>query len=211
MNSAPRTQSTIVALALAAIVSLLPLGVQAHCDSLDGPVVTDARAALVAGDVTAVLKWIAPADEAEIRSVFDKVLKVRQASEDARDLADMHFFETVVRLHRASEGAPYTGVKPAGTDPGPIVRAADAALASGSVDDLVEKVADHLSVGIRQRFAKASEAKARKDRSVDGGREFVAAYVEFVHYVENLHNAVAGHGASHGEAAPGGAGEHSHN
>ncbi len=206
MNNFPKLKMTRLALALAGLVALLPHGARAHCDTLDGPVVNDARTALSAGDVTPVLKWIAPADEAAIRAVFDHVLKVRKNGESARSLADMYFFETVVRVHRASEGAPYTGVKPAGTDPGPVVRAADAALETGSVDPLAEKVAQKVAEGIRHRFARAKEAKAHQNQSVAAGREFVAAYVEFVHYVENLHKAVGGHGGHHAGAAD----EHAH-
>ena len=35
------------------------------------------------------------------------------------------------------------------------------------------------------------------NESVDAGREYVEAYVEYVHYVEGLHNAVAGKGGHH--------------
>jgi phage repressor protein C with HTH and peptisase S24 domain len=81
-------------------------------------------------------------------------------------------------------------------------------LETGSVDQLVEKVTHHVAEGIRQRFAKANEAKAHQGRSVSEGREFVESYVQFVHYVENLHKAVAGHGGHHDEGQ--GADEHQH-
>ena len=210
MKTRLKTLPLIVTVLLTALVSLMPQVSRAHCDALDGPVVMDARKAISAGDVTPVLKWIAPEDEATIRDVFAKVLKVREASPEARELADRHFFETLVRVHRASEGAPYTGLKPAGTDPGPVVRAADAALDSGSVDTLVEKVTHHVAAGIRQRFTRAKETKAHKDQSVEAGREFVGAYVEFVHYVENLHKAVSAHGEHHAEGPVSGAAEHKH-
>jgi len=210
MNTPLRPNLTLAMVALAALAVLLPQHARAHCDTLDGPVVIDARAALAAGDVTPVLKWIAPQDEATIKRIFEHVLKVRQTGEEARSLADMYLFETVVRVHRASEGAPYTGLKPAGTDPGPVVRAADAALETGSVDALVAKVTEHVAEGIRQRYAEAAEAKAHKDHTVEAGREFVAAYVQFVHYVENLHNAVAGHGGQHAEKAQEGHSDHKH-
>ena len=210
MNNPAKPQLILAAVALAAVATLLSQDARAHCDSLDGPVVMDARKALSAGDVTPVLKWIVPDDQAAIRDVFAQVLRVRKAGDDARKLADMHFFETLVRVHRASEGAPYTGLKPAGTDPGPVVRAADAALENGSVDTLVEKITHHVAEGIRRRFTKANEANAHKDHSVEAGREFVGAYVEFVHYVENVHNAVAGHGGHHAEEAESGAAEHKH-
>jgi len=186
----------VVALALAAP------RLRAHCDTLDGPTVTDARVALEKGDVTSALKWVRAADEAEIRAAFARTLKVRPGSAEARELADLWFFETLVRVHRAGEGAPYTGLKPAGTDPGPVVRAADEALEKGSIDALAKAVAAHAEAGVRERFERAARAREHKEHSVDLGREYVEAYVDYVHFVENVHNLLAGAGAHHAEAAP---------
>ena len=80
----------------------------AHCDGLDGPVVKAAQQALTTGNVNLVLVWVQKQDEGEIKSVFQKTLAVRKLSPQAKELADMYFFETLVRLHRASEEAPYT-------------------------------------------------------------------------------------------------------
>src|SRR5574340_348706 len=99
----------------------------AHCDTLDGPVVATARASLEKGDVTPVLKWVRKEDEKEIQELFNKTLIVRKQGKEAKELADMYFFETLVRIHRAGEGAPYTGLKAAGTVE-PSVAAADKAL-----------------------------------------------------------------------------------
>jgi len=82
----------------------------AHCDTLDGPVVTEGKTALEKGDVTPVLKWVKKEYESEIRTAFEKTLVVRSKGLEASELADMYFFETLVRLHRAGEGAPYTGL-----------------------------------------------------------------------------------------------------
>ncbi len=176
----------------------LPL-VFAHCDTLDGPVVKTAKAALEKGDVTPVLKWIKKDDEKEIKDLFQKTLTVRSKGREAQELADMYFFETLVRIHRAGEGAPYTGLKPAGAVE-PAVLEADRALESGSADNLVKLVTDASAIGIRERFHKAYEARKHADHSVEAGREFVEAYVEFTHYVERLHmdaTAVSEH--HHGE------------
>ena len=81
-----------------------------HCDSLDGPVVTAAREALTAGDVGLVLPYVPAGSEDEIRDAFDRVLPVQQAGGEAAAVARQWFFETVVRLHRAGENAPYTGL-----------------------------------------------------------------------------------------------------
>lgn len=164
---------------------LLPF-VFAHCDTLDGPVVKTAKAALEKGDVTPILKWVKKENEAEITDLFKKTLIVRSKGKEAQELADMYFLETLVRLHRAGEGEPYTGLKPAGIVE-PAVVEADKALESGSVDNLVKLVTEAASKGIRERFNKAKEAKKHADHSVEAGREFVEAYVQFTHYVERLH------------------------
>jgi hypothetical protein len=44
---------------------------------------------------------------------------------DARDLADMYFFEMLVRTHIAEEGVPYIGLKQKGLDLGSGVPTAD--------------------------------------------------------------------------------------
>jgi hypothetical protein len=93
----------------------------AHCDTMNGPVVAAAQTALRAGDVTPVLKWVRKEHEPEVRAAFARTLKVRATGDDARQLADVYFFETLVRLHRAGEGAPYTGLKPAGSEIEPAV------------------------------------------------------------------------------------------
>ena len=158
----------------------------AHCDTLDGPVVKTARVALEKGDVMPILKWVKKENEAEIRDLFKKTLTVRSKGKEAQELADMYFLETLVRLHRAGEGEPYTGLKPAGVVESAVVEA-DKALESGAVDSLVKLITEGASKGIRERFNKAKEAKKHADHSVDAGREFVEAYVQFTHYVERLH------------------------
>ena len=77
----------------------------AHCDTLDGPVVNLARQALAKGDVKLILPWVAAEKEAEIRKAFDLTIAVRGKGEKEKELADMYFFETLVRIHREGEGA----------------------------------------------------------------------------------------------------------
>ena len=180
----------------------------AHCDTLDGPVVTTARAALEKGDVTPVLKWVQKDDEAAIREAFQKTLAVRAKGPEAKALADMYFFETLVRIHRAGEGAPYTGLKP--TEPGVAVAGADKALETGSVDGLVKMMTEDVAEGVRMRFARALELEKHADEGVEKGREFVESYVDFVHYVEGLHEAATTSGGHPGEAKPEEAEHHVH-
>ena len=75
-----------------------------HCDALDGPVVGAARAALGATDVDLVLPYVHADREPEVRDAFERVLKVAALGDEARELAERWFFETVVRVHRAGEG-----------------------------------------------------------------------------------------------------------
>ena len=131
-----------------------------------------------------------------------------QKGKEAQELADMYFFETLVRIHRAGEGAPNTGLKSEPTEP--IIVAADKALESGSADHLVKQVTEAVAKGIRERYALAAERKKHADESIEKGREFVAAYVEFTHYVERLHLDAMAHGAHHAEAAEMKAGEPHH-
>lgn len=180
------------------VVTLAPLEVHAHCDTMDGPVIKDARAAFEARDVGPVLKWIKPESEKEIRVAFQHALAVRTLGAEARELADRFFFETLVRIHREGEGASFSGLRPAGTDFGRAVAAADKALADGSADTLVQLVALEAERGIRERLAHAAEARKHKEESVELGRDYVAAYVEFVHYAERLHDDAVSD-ASHAE------------
>jgi hypothetical protein len=180
--------------ALLAVLAL-PAALAAHCDTLDGPVVVDARTALEKGDLTPVLKWLRPEGEAEVREAFRRTLAVRGKGPEAKDLADHWFFETLVRVHRAGEGAPYTGLKPAGSEVDPGIVMADRVLETGSVDELAKTISAHADQSIRQRFQRVAEAVKSKDKSVEAGREYVEAYVVFIHYVEALVTAV--HGSAH--------------
>jgi len=186
-------------LAFAAVAAALafPATALAHCDTLDGPVVAAARLALQRGDLQPVLKWVKPEAEEELRAAFQRTVAVRTSGGQARELADLYFFETLVRLHRAGEGAPYTGLKPAGTTSKPIAMA-DTALAQGEVDQFARLLTDHLAAGVRERFGRAKEAKAHAEESAEAGRRYVAAYVDYVHYVEAIVQAVHATGHGHG-------------
>jgi len=196
------------ALVLAALATAAPSrDARAHCDTMDGPVVIAARVALDRGDVTPALKWVSREHDGEVRAAFAKVMKVRKQGAEAHALADLWFFETLVRLHREGEGEPYTGLKPAGTRPEPAVRAADDALVQGSADALVELVGGEVARGLRERCARAIERRRHADDSVEAGRAYVAAYVDFVHYTERMWQEAAG-GAPEGRAAGGGSRAH---
>lgn len=142
-----------------------------------------------------VLIWIQANDEAEIRKVFARTVAVRKLNPEARELADLHFFETLVRIHRAGEGAPYTGLKPAGRDLGPAIPAADKAIEAGSAEPLAKMLVDAAGMEVRERFKTINAHKGYAKDDVTAGRDYVKAYVEFLHYIEGLHAAV--HGSGH--------------
>ena len=202
MNKMRTIGTAAVSGILAAGISVILAGsVLAHCDTTGGPVIPEARAALEKGDVTPILKWIKKDNEAEIRAAFAKAVAVRSKGPEAKELADQYFLETLVRLHRAGEGAPYTGIKDEPVEP--IVAMADKALVDGSADEMIKKMSGHMAAAVKEKFNKALEARKNKDKSVEAGREFVEAYVTYMHYVEGIHTAIMSTGGhQHAGASP---------
>jgi hypothetical protein len=156
---------------------------------LDGPVVQAARVALETANLDPVLIWVQQENEPEVRAAFEQTLDVRSFGTSARELADMYFFETVVRLHREGEGAAYTGLKPAGTEFGPAIPAADHALESASPEDVLELLTEAVRTGLNEHFEDALSKKGFDPGDIDAGRRYVTSYVEYVHYVERIYDA----------------------
>ena len=169
-----------------------------HCDSMDGPVVKAAIRALDAGDVTLVLPYVHKNGEAEVMAAFEKVLPLRKQGAGAREVADLYFFETVVRVHRAGEGAPYTGLKPAGLDVGPVIPTAESAVETGSPDELLSMLTDTLRAEVHKRFDRVMRLKKRAGQSVDAAREYVEAMLGLQVYSHKLYECA--HAEPHGEA-----------
>ena len=184
--------------------SLILVWAFGHCDGLDGPVVTLARKALDSGNVSLVLPWVRAEDETEIRRTFEHAVAVRKLGSEARELADMHFFETLVRIHRSGEGAPYTGLKPAGRDLGPVIPAADKAIEDGTIGRVAELLTKAIHEGLHRHYDAVATRKRFHANDIGAGREYVEAYVPYIHYVERLWLAATGSGHGH---APG---EHAH-
>jgi len=144
-----------------------------HCDSMDGPVVKAARLALETKNVNLVLPYVPKEGEAEVIRAFDRVLPLR--ADGAREIADLYFFETVVRIHRAGEGAPYTCLKPAGLSEGPVIPVAERAIEAGSPDELVKALTDIVRTETLKRFRRMNELQKHVDDSLDDAREYVEA------------------------------------
>jgi hypothetical protein len=159
-----------------------------HCDSIDGPVVTAAMKSLEANDVDLVLPFVHEPGEDEVRSAFAQVVRVRRSDGAlARELADRYFFETVVRVHRAGEGAPYTGLKPAGLDVGPVIPLAERAIETGSVDELLEMLCRAVQAEVRQRFDRMMQLRDGSSISVKQARAYVEAMLGFEVYSHKLY------------------------
>lgn len=183
-----------------------------HCDTMDGPVVMLARKALDSGNVNLVLPWVREQDEAEIRHAFEHAQAVRKLGPEGKALADRHLFETLVRVHRAGEGAPYTGLKPAGLDLGPAIPAADRALEDGSIDKVAKLLTEAIDRHLHEHFRNAISRRKFDVNDVKAGREYVEAYVPYIHYVERLWQDATGsvhsHHPEHGEREERAAHEH---
>jgi hypothetical protein len=109
---------------------------------------------------------------------------------EAKELADRYFFETLVRIHRAGEGAPYTGLKPAGRDLGPAIPAVDKAIEAASAESLLQLLTSTLPDSIVEQFKHVMAKKTFGKDDVEAGRVYVQAYVEFMHYIEQSYEAL---------------------
>ena len=168
-----------------------------HCDSMDGPVVTAARNALDVGDVELILPFVRAGGEVEVREAFDRAVKVRTLGEEARELADRWFFETVVRLHRAGEGAPFTGLKPAGLDVGPVIPAAERALQNESSGELVDVLCRTVRTQVESRHQRAMVLKAHASESVSAARAYVEAMLGLQVWAHGLYKQALGDPHAH--------------
>lgn len=174
-----------------------PNRVFAHCDSMDGPVVHAAQRALGTNTVELALVWVQPNDEQQIRDAFDRTMRVRVAGGEAQELADLWFYETLVRVHRMGEGEPYTGLKPAGSEIAPGILRADHALDVGSVDELAGQLAGAAVETLRDRFERVEALSDYDVADVEAGRRYVRAYTEYMHFVEALDALLTGETDSH--------------
>jgi hypothetical protein len=188
-------------------LALAPMSTQAHCDAVDGPVATAAVKALDTRNVNLILPFAPAQAEPELSAAFEQALAVRGKEPEAKTLADRYFMETAVRLHRAGEGAPYTGLQPAGTDFGPAIPAAEKALETGKTDELTALMSEQVTHGIADRFKDAvAHSSATKEPAaasdVAAACERVSAELAFISYVEGIYLATRGGIHAEGVAAP---------
>jgi len=174
-----------------------------HCDTMDGPVVTAAKEALEKGNVNIILPWAPKKAENEIKKAFEKTIAARKLGKQAKDIADYWFFETIVRLHRGGEGAPYTGLKPAGLDEGPVVPRAEKAIEEGNATEVTEFLSHVVKEEMQKRLEHAMSLKDYDKNDVDAAREYVEAELEFILYSHKLHNYMTSSGGHGGEGESG--------
>lgn len=168
-----------------------------HCDSMDGPVVTAAKRALEANDASIALAYVPEQGEDEVRRAFEAALRIRDQGPPVREVADLYFFETVVRVHRAGEGAPYSGLKPAGLDHGPVIPVAERAIDSGSPDRLVELLTSRVEEEVRKRFDHVMALKAVADGDLVANRAYVAAMLDLEVWSHQLYQATTASAHEH--------------
>src|SRR5687767_7091636 len=170
-----------------------------HCDSLSGPVVKMAKKALATGNVKFILPYVPKESEEEVVAAFDKVLPLHQQPNGAHEIADMYFYETVVRLHRAGEGAPYTGLKPAGLDVGPVIPLAERAIETGDDDELVALLTETVEQEVHDRLAHVMHLRPEAGASVAPARAYVQAMLGLQLWAHGLYQAARGsaHAGSH--------------
>lgn len=158
-----------------------------HCDSMDGPVVTAAKQSLDVGDVKLILPYVPKEGEAEVIQAFEKVLPLHRQANGAKQVADRYFFETVVRIHRAGEGAPFTGLKPAGLDVGPVIPVAEKAIETESPDELEQLLVNIVRTEVRQRFDHMLHLKKHAQEDVEAARAYVEAMLGLQVYSHKLY------------------------
>lgn len=163
----------------------------AMCDSMDGPVAVDAIRALDNKNVNVALKWVSPEYEKEARLAFGWAMSARMEGAQSKELANLYFIENLIRLHRQSEGKPYTGVKPAGSWSSQVAKSATKALEEGTPEELISALRKKISISLRDSFSDAYEKRAHQDDGLEEGREYVAAFLSYVGYVEHLNEGVS--------------------
>lgn len=147
-----------------AVLSGLIQPASAHCDTADGPAVVDGVRALESGNINFALKWIHEESEGELKPLFEQVQRVRKLGAEAAEVADRLFLETLIRVHRAGEGAGFEGIKPTGTHLPPEVVAADVALVDGKFEPLRVLIAQDRQAELERRYKVAMSKAGLRDR-----------------------------------------------
>ena len=185
-------------IAAMAVIVILPLTASAHCDTMDGPTVADGIKAMKSNNINYALKWVQPEHDKELAEIFNLSMKVKGLSPEAKQLSEKYFLENLIRIHRAGEGAPYTGLKPAGTPIDEKVLAADESIAVGNLTPIVKLVEKDQLPELEERFEKVMALKNFDVNDVEAGREYIEAYVKFFKFAEGEEDEAHGSPAAEG-------------
>ena len=177
-------KNKLTALIIFSVLLFSSVVTYAHCDTMEGPLITDAKKAISQNNVNIILKWVPAASEGDIKSAFSQTMKVRVLNDDAKDLADKYFFDTLVRIHRTGEGVAFTGVKPVGAPIDKKVKAADKSIEAGNLAPLKGLVPKDDMLELTERFEKVMLLKNFDVNNVEAGREYIEAYVQFFKFAE---------------------------
>lgn len=189
-NSRSKKGISRALLTVAFVFGILMFGTQptyAHCDSYDGPVIKDAKEALAKNNPKLIVKWINADQEKEVLGLFTKTYNLKKGDKEVYSIVEKHFLETLVRLHRETEGAPYTGLKDAGTTK-PIIQLTDMSIEKENLSAMTDKLNAFMAQVIKEKYEKVAKLNKTKNESAEKGREFVEAYVDYTHTVEALHD-----------------------
>ncbi|MFD1660901.1 DUF6448 family protein [Streptomyces caeni] len=117
-----------------------------------------------------------------------------------RDGADRWLFETVVRVHRAGEGAPFTGLRPAGPGVGPVIPAAERALDTGFADELTAVLCEIVRDQVEDRHRRALALKEHAGEGVAGARAHAEAVLGLQMWAHGLYRQATAAPHAHAEA-----------
>ena len=201
--SANLKKSMLGVVAAVGFMAMMPLTASAHCDTVDGPTVADGKKAMASNNINYALKWVQPGDEQEITRVFNLSMKVKDLSPEAKELSERYFFENLIRIHRAGENAPFTGMKPAGTPVDERVLAADKSIVLGNLSPFKNLIEAEKMPELKERFERVMERKDFDANDLVAGREYIEAYVSFFKFAEGEeeHHAAGDHQTAGGRQA----------
>lgn len=141
---------------------------------MEGPEVATSQV-LEAGNVNMILPYVHKLgkEEEEVRKALERVMAVRKDGAQAREVAELYSFETVARIHRAGEGALYTGLKPAGLSEGPIIPLAGKAIETRSPNALVDILCDTVREEVLQKFDRLIRLTQHAGHGADAAYAYV--------------------------------------
>ena len=167
---------------------------------MDGPVVRAAQRALRTGDPEIVLPYVPAEGEREVGEAFRAAMRARAGGGAAREVADRWFYETVVRVHRAGEGAPFTGLRPAGEDHGTILPIAERALATESPDELADALCGAVREQVERRLRHATHLRSLTNGDIRANRAAISAMLDLEVWAHTLFMTATAAGHPHEHA-----------